>query len=154
MSIQNIQNSTQNSEFYQIHKKTEAQNTEQVQAQQTAQEIPQSDEYDTANPVGEEAEGIYSVSYDDDGNLQVNYTQPGAKAEGASSAGGTPQVSGTEESEESSDVEEEIEKLKKQRDQIKQKLNKEKDEDVKKALRTQLQMIEAQIAQLSSQQKS
>ena len=154
MSIQSIQNSTQNSELYQIHKKTEAKNSEQVQAQQASQEIPQSDEYDTANPVGEEAEGIYSVSYDDEGNLQVNYTKPAGKAEGASSAGSTPKVSGTEESEESSDVEKEIEKLKKQRDQIKQQLNKEKDEDVKKALRTQLQMIESQIAQLSSQQKA
>ena len=158
MSIQSIQNSTQNFELYQIHKKTEAKNSEQVQAQQASQEIPQSDEYDTANPVGEEAEGIYSISYDDEGNLQVKYTQPGgktdSKAEGASSAGSTPKVSEMEESEESSDVEEEIEKLKKQRDQIKQQLNKEKDENVKKALRTQLQMIEAQIAQLSSQQKS
>ena len=153
MSIQSIQNSTQNSELYQIHKKTEQQNIEQVQAAQV-QAIPQSDEYDTANPVGEEAEGIYSISYDDEGNLQVNYTQPAGKAEGASSAGSTPKVSGTEESEESSDVEKEIEKLKKQRDQIKQQLNKEKDEDVKKALRTQLQMIESQIAQLSSQQKA
>ena len=153
MSIQSIQNSTQNSELYQIHKKTEQQNIEQVQAAQV-QAIPQSDEYDTANPVGEEAEGIYSISYDDEGNLQVNYTPPAGKAEGASSAGSTPKVSGTEESEESSDVEKEIEKLKKQRDQIKQQLNKEKDEDVKKALRTQLQMIESQIAQLSSQQKA
>ena len=153
MSIQSIQSSTQNSELYQIHKKTEAQNTEQVQAQQALQEIPQSDEYDTANPVGEEAEGIYSVSYDDEGNLQVNYTQPGGKAD--SKTGGAAPVSGTEESsEESSNVEEEIEQLKKQRDQIKQQLNKEKDEDVKKALCAQLQMIEAQIAQLSSQQKA
>ena len=159
MSVQNIQSTAQNSELYQIHKKTEAQSPEQLQEQQALQEIQQSDEYDTANPVGEEPEGIYSVSYDDEGTLPVNYTQPGgksaAKSDGASSEGGTPQVSGTEDSEESSDdVEEEIEKLKKQRDQIKQQLNKEKDEDVKKSLRAQLQMIEAQIAQLSSQQKS
>ncbi len=158
MSIQNIQSNIQNTELYQIHKKTEAQNTEQLQAQQAAQEIVQADEYDTANPVGEEPEGIYSVSYDDEGNLQVNYTQPGgntsAKSDGAASAGGTPQASATEESDESSDVEEEIEKLKKQRDQIKQQLNKEKNEDVKKALRAQLQAIEAQIAMLSSQLKS
>lgn len=159
MSIQNIQSTAHNSELYQIHKKTEAQNAEQLQEQQAVQEIQQSDEYDTANPIGEDPEGIYSVSYDDEGNLQVKYTQPGgktdSKAEGASSAGGAAPVSGTEESEESSDdAEEEIEKLKKQRDQIKQQLNKEKDEDVKKALRAQLQMIEAQIAQLTSQQKS
>ena len=159
MSIQNIQSTAQNPELYQIHKKTESQNTEQLLEQQAVQEIHQSDEYDTANPVGEDPEGIYSVSYDDEGNLQVNYTQPGgksaAKSDSASSAGGgTPQVSGTEDSEESSDVEEEIEKLKKQRDQIKQQLNKEKDEDVKKSLRAQLQMIEAQIAQLTSQLKS
>ena len=159
MSIQNIQSTAQNPELYQIHKKTESQNTEQLLEQQAVQEIHQSDEYDTANPVGEDPEGIYSVSYEDEGNLQVNYTQPGgksaAKSDSASSAGGgTPQVSGTEDSEESSDVEEEIEKLKKQRDQIKQQLNKEKDEDVKKSLRAQLQMIEAQIAQLTSQLKS
>ena len=162
MSIQNIQNTQQNSELYQIHKKTEAQNSEQLQAEQQAasvQAIPQSDEYDTANPVGEEPEGIYSVSYDDEGNLQVNYTQPAgksdSKAEGTPSAGGTPQALAAEESEESDDdTEEEIEKLKKQRDQIKQQLNKEQDEDVKKSLRAQLQMIEAQIAQLTSQQKA
>ena len=158
MSIQTIQSSTQNTELYQIHKKTEVWNSEQVQAQQAAQEIQQSDEYDTANPVGEEPKGIYSVSYDDEGNLQVNYTQPGgkssAKSDGASSAEKTPQVSGTQESEESSDVEEEIEKLKKQRNQIRQQLNKEQDENVKKSLRAQLQMIEAQIAQLTSQLKS
>ncbi len=158
MSIQTIQGSTQNTELYQIHKKAEPQNTEQIQNQQLLQEIPQADEYDTAHPVGEEPEGIYSVSYDDEGNLQVNYTQPAgkaaAKSEGLSSAGGAAPVSGTEDSDESSDVEEEIEKLKKQRDQIKQQLNKEKDEDVKKSLRAQLQAIEAQIAMLSSQLKS
>ena len=159
MSIQNIQSTAQNPELYQIHKKTEAQNTEQLQEQQIVQEVVQSDEYDTANPVGEEPEGIYSVSYDDEGNLQVNYTQPGekaeAKTEGTPSAGGTGQASAANESEESDDdTEEEIEKLKKQRDQIKQQLNKEQDEDVKKSLRAQLQMIEAQIAQLTSQQKA
>ncbi len=136
MSIQNIQSTVQNTELYQIHKKTEVQDTEQLQEQQAVQEVVQADEYDTANPVGEEVEGIYSVSYDDEGNLQVNYTQPGgnanAKSDGTSSAGRAAPASGTEESEESSDdVEEEIEKLKKQRDQIKQQLNKEKDEDVK-----------------------
>ena len=159
MSIQNIQSTTQNSELYQIHKKTEAQNAEQLQAEQQAvQEIQQSDEYDTANPAGEEPEGIYSVSYDDEGNLQVKYTQPNGKTEAKSegvSSGGAGQASAAEESEESDDdTEEEIEKLKKQRDQIRQQLNKEKDEDVKKSLRTQLQMIEAQIAQLTSQKKS
>ena len=161
MSIQNIQSNIQNTELYQIHKNSEAHNAEHLQEQQTAsvQEVIQADEYDTANPVGEEVEGIYSVSYDDEGNLQVNYTQPGgnanAKSEGAASAGGTATASGTEESAESSDdVEEEIEKLKRQRDQIKQQLNKEKGEDVKKSLRAQLQAIEAQIAMLSSQLKS
>ena len=165
MSIQNIQSTAQNSELYQIHKKTEAHNEEQLQAEQQAsqvQVIQQSDEYDTANPVGEEAEGIYSVSYDDEGNLQVNYIQPGgnssSKAEGVSSGGSAGQASAAEAAEESEesddDTEEEIEKLKKQRDQIRQQLNKEQDENVKKSLRAQLQMIEAQIAQLTSQQNS
>ena len=157
MSIQSIQGSTQSNELYQIHKKSELQQAEQEQLQ--AQEVTQTDEYDKDNPVGQEAEGVYSVSYDDEGNLKVNYTQPGEKSGtqssgNAQSAGGTGQVSGTEESDSDSDddsTEEKIEELEKQRDQIKQQLNKEQDEDVKKSLRAQLQAIEAQITQLTAQ---
>ncbi len=148
MSIQSIQSQAQNAELYQIHKKTEAQNTEQVQSEQAAQEVPQTDEYDKANPVGEEAEGIYSVSYDDDGTLKVDYKQPAAKSEGAGQAAG-----GTQSAESTDDTEEEIEQLKRQRDQLKQQLNKEKDEEARKVLRTQLQAIEAQIAQKTAELK-
>ena len=155
MSIQNIQTSTQNNELYQIRKRTEAQNAEQVQAQQAVQEVVQSDEYDKANKLGEEPEGIYSVSYNDDGSVKVSYTQPasksGAQSGAAQNAGGTQAVSSTSKSDD--DTEKKIEKLKKQRDQIKQQLNKAQDEDTKKALRAQLQAIEAQIAQLTAQQK-
>ena len=152
MSIQSVQNQAQNTELYQIHKKTEAQNTEQVQSEQVVQEVPQTDEYDKANPVGEEAEGIYSVSYDEDGSLKVNYKQPASKTEEASQAeggqaGGGQAVSSTD------STEEEIEELKQQRDQIKQQLNKEKDEEARKVLRTQLQAIEAQIAQKTAELK-
>ena len=156
MSIQSVQNQAQNTELYQIHKKTEAQNTEQVQSEQVVQEVPQTDEYDKANPVGEEAEGIYSVSYDEDGSLKVNYKQPASKTEEASQAeggqaGGGQAVSSTDSDD---DTEEEIEELKQQRDQIKQQLNKEKDEEARKVLRTQLQAIEAQIAQKTAELKS
>ena len=144
MSIQSIQSQAQNAELYQIHKKTEAQNTEQVQLEQAAQEVPQTDEYDKANPVGEEAEGIYSVSYDDDGTLKVDYKQPGTAGQ---AAGGTQSAESTD------DTEEEIEQLKRQRDQLKQQLNKEKDEEARKVLRTQLQAIEAQIAQKTAELK-
>lgn len=146
MSIQSIQSQAQNTELYQIHKKTEAQTTEQVQSEQIVQEVPQTDEYDKANPVGEEAEGIYSVSYDEDGSLKVDYKQPAAKSEGAGQAAG-----GTQSAESTDDTEEEIEQLKRQRDQIKQQLNKEKDEEARKVLRTQLQAIEAQIAQKTAE---
>ena len=151
MSIQALQGQVQNSAVYQIHKKAEAQNAEQVQAEQAVQEIAQqSDEYDKANPVGEEAEGIYSVSYDEDGNAKVKYTQPAAKSEGA----GVQAAGDTRSSDSTDSIEEEIEKLKKQRDQITQQLNKSQDEDEKKALRAQLQMIEAQIAQKTAQLQS
>ena len=153
MSIQALQATTQDSGIYQIHKKTEAQNTEQVQSEQVVQEVPQTDEYDKANPVGEEAEGIYSVSYDEDGSLKVNYKQPASKQEGAGQAGGV-QAGGSSETDSSSQTEKEIEELKRQRDQIRQQLNKEQDEDVKKSLRAQLQMIEAQIVQKTAQLKS
>lgn len=162
MSIQALQGQAQNSGVYQIHKKTEAQNAEQVQAQQAVQAgeaAVQSDEYDKAAVIGEEAEGIYSVSYDEEGNVKVSYTQPSGKTEsGEAQASGGAQSGGVQaastEEDDNSDIEDEIEALKKQRDQIKQQLNKEQDEDTKKSLRAQLQMIEAQIAQKTAELKS
>ena len=145
MSIQALQG--QNIGVYQIRKSEELREAGQVQAEQAVQEVAaQSDEYDKANPVGEEAEGIYSVTYDEDGQAKVKYTQPGAKAEAAGSQAAVPASS-----ESSDSTEQEIEALKKQRDQIKQQLNKSQDEEEKKALRAQLQMIEAQIAQKTAQ---
>ena len=148
MSIQALQGQVQSDAAYQIHKRTEVHDAGQVQAEQSVQEVAaQSDEYDKANPVGEEAEGIYSVTYDSDGEAKVKYTQPAAKSgsEGAQASEETASTSSSD------DTEEEIEKLKKQRDQIRQQLNKEQDENVKKSLRAQLQAIEAQIAQKTAQ---
>ena len=157
MSIQALQGQAQSVGQYQIRKQTEDQKAEQVQVQQAVQEAVQVDEYDAANPVGEEAEGIYSVSYDEDGSLKVSYTQPAAKGEaggGAQAGGASQSAESTETDDDTETIEEEIEKLKKQRDEIKQQLNKEQDEDVKKALRAQLQLIEAQIAQKTAQLNS
>ena len=90
MSVSNIQSEIQNAEQYKIRKQTEAKQAEELQAQQIqpVQKVQQVDEYDKANPVGEEAEGIYSVSHDDNGNLKVNYVQPGEKSEKAGVSGG------------------------------------------------------------------
>lgn len=161
MSIQNISSGVQNSELYKIRRQTEEQKAEQAQQAALSTEQVQADEYDKANPIGEEVEGIYSVSHDEDGNLKVDYKQPasksddtansqgsGAKSQGAGQAGGTQATSSTENED---DDDEELEKLKKQRDQIKQQLNRETDEKVKAQLRAQLQNIEMQIALKSSQ---
>ncbi len=172
MSIQNIQSGIQNTEQYKIRKQTEAQVEElqqQVQqAAQNAQEIRQVDEYDKANPVGEEVEGIYSVSHDESGNLKIDYKQPTSKSNETEEKSNTMTVkaddktqeakggaapaatSSTEESSDDDDDEEELEKLKQQRDAIKQQLNRAADEETKAALRTQLQAIEMQIALKSS----
>ena len=124
-----------------------------------AQRAEEVDTYDKANPVGTQAEGVYSVSHDESGNLKVNYTQPASKSDSAEEsessstpkaesskpaggAGATSAVSSTS----SSDDDDEIEELKKQRDAIRQQLNREANEDVKAQLRTQLQSIEMQIA--------
>ena len=165
MSIQNISSEVQNSELYVIRKRTEEQKVEQAQQVSVSTEQVQADEYDKANPVGEEVEGIYSVSHDEEGNLKVDYKQPasksddtgnsqgsGSKSQGAGQAGGAPSATSTEESDDDDD--EELEKLKKQRDQIKQQLNREQDEEVKAQLRVQLQNIEVQIALKSSQSNS
>ena len=176
MSVNNIQANVQSAEQYKIRKQTETKQAEELQSQiqqaeQAAQEIRQLDEYDKANPVGEEVEGIYSVSHDEDGNLKVNYKQPVSKTENSSEEKETMQVKANEKAEKSGgaapaaaskaeessesdsdddDSEEEIEKLKAQRDAIKQQLNRASDEETKAALRAQLQSIEMQIALKSS----
>lgn len=172
MSVNNIQANVQSAEQYKIRKQTETKQAEDLQSQiQQAQEIRQLDEYDKANPVGEEVEGIYSVSHDEDGNLKVNYKQPVSKTENSSEEKETMQVKANEKAEKSGgaapaaaskaeessesdsdddDSEEEIEKLKAQRDAIKQQLNRAADEETKAALRAQLQSIEMQIALKSS----
>ncbi|MBQ9403701.1 MAG: hypothetical protein IJU15_01835, partial [Synergistaceae bacterium] len=77
MNIQELQSSNQ-SELYRIRKntaqQTEAAEAEKISQQLTEQQPAQVDEYDKANPVGEEVKGIYSVSRDEEGNLKVNYT--------------------------------------------------------------------------------
>ena len=163
MSIQNIQSQIQNTEQYKIRAKSESQQAEEIQAQQAAQEIQQQvDEYDKANPVGEEVEGIYSVSHDEQGNLKIDYKQPESnkqtmsvkaneKTEDTGKAGGAAPTATTNEDDDDEDEEEEIEKLKKQRDSIKQQLNSETDERVKSQLRAQLQAVEMQIALKSSE---
>ncbi len=162
MSIQNIQPQIQNTEQYKIRAKSESQQAEEIQAQQAAQEVQQQvDEYDKANPVGEEVEGIYSVSQDEEGKLKIDYKQPESnkqtmsvkaneKTEDAGKAGGAAPVA-TNTDEDDDDDEEEVEKLKKQRDSIKQQLNNESDERVKSQLRAQLQLIEMQIALKSAE---
>lgn len=152
MSVSNIQSNVQSAEQYRIRKQTEAEKLNdglQGQVQQTAQEVPQVDEYDKANPVGEEAEGIYSVSHDEEGNLKVNYVQPGAKSETSKGGAATAATSKTDGNSDSED-DEELEQLKRQRDSIKKQLNSETDEEAKKALRVRLQAIEMQIAMKSS----
>ena len=163
MSIQNIQSQIQNTEQYKIRAKSESQQAEELQSQQVSQEIQQQvDEYDKANPVGEEVEGIYSVSHDEQGNLKIDYKQPESnkqtmsvkaneKTEDTGKAGGAAPTATTNEDDDDEDEEEEIEKLKKQRDSIKQQLNSETDERVKSQLRAQLQAVEMQIALKSSE---
>ena len=172
MSVSNIQANVQSTEQYKIRKQTETKQAEELQqiqqAQQAAVEIQKVDEYDKENPVGEEVEGIYSVSSDESRNLKIDYKQPGSKTsdeketmqvkanektDSAKSAGAAPAAGKTEESSESDDDdnEEELEKLKQQRDVIKQQLNSAADEETKAALRAQLQAIEVQIALKSSE---
>ena len=177
MSVNNIQAGIQSSEQYKIRKQTETKQAEELQSQiqqaeQAAHEIQQFDEYDKDNPVGEEVEGIYSVSHDEAGNLTINYKQPASKIEDDDSensntmtikaneksdqpkaGGAAPAASGTEETsddDDDDDDEEEIEKLKQQRDALRQQLNRETDESVKAALRAQIQSLETQISLKSS----
>ena len=164
MNIQELQSSNQ-SELYRIRKntaqQTEAAEAEKISQQLTEQQPAQVDEYDKANPVGEEVKGIYSVSRDEEGNLKVNYTQPAEsesksksenekdseKVQASGNSGKSRGASGVQQTSETEDSnEEEVEKLKKQRDAVKAQLRSEQDEAVKSQLRTQLQNIEAQIA--------
>ncbi|MBQ6435373.1 MAG: hypothetical protein IJJ09_05180, partial [Synergistaceae bacterium] len=115
------------------------QKVDEIQQPQPSQEVQTQniDEYDKSNPVGEEVEGIYSVSSDDEGNLKVNYKQPEAK---------TSQPVNVQQNSSSDDSDDEIEKLKEQRDSIRQQLNRETDETVKSQLRAEIQSLEVQIA--------
>lgn len=154
MSIESITSQVKNAEQYVIRSEKEIKNSEQAVSSQTSQSIQpvkpvKTDEYDKANPVGESVEGIYSVSHDEEGNLKVNYTQPPEKSSGANAGAGAAPVasSGTTDS---TDSDEELERLKTQRDALKAQLNRETDEEVKQALRVQLQNVEAQIAMKST----
>lgn len=162
MSIESITSQVRNAEQYVIRSSESEKSQSELQTSQHVQQV-QTDEYDKANPVGKSAEGIYSVSHDDEGKLKVNYTQPAEKSSKSESkteskteaskeqgrAGGASPSAGTTESAESEN-EEEIERLKKQRDALKAQLNRETNEEVKQALRVQLQNIEAQIAMKST----
>lgn len=151
MSIESITSQVKNAEQYVIRSEKEIKNSEQAVSSQTSQSIQpvKTDEYDKANPVGESVEGIYSVSHDDEGNLKVNYTQPPEKSSGANTGAGAAPVasSGTTDS---TDSDKELERLQEQRDALKAQLNRETDEEVKQALRLQLQNVEAQIAMKST----
>ena len=151
MSVSNIQADAQSLEQYKIRKQNETKQAEELQsqAQQPVQEIPKVDEYDKANPVGEEAEGIYSVSHDESGNLKINYVQPGSKSE-ASENRSAPTATSESENDSDSDTDAELEELKKQRDTLKLKLNSASDEETRAAIRVQLQAIEMQIAMKST----
>ncbi len=124
--------------------------------EQQAQQVQQVDEYDKANPVGEEVEGIYSVSHDENGNLKVDYKQPAEKSDDKKDAKSTEQpqkaqgttTTSTDSTED--DEDDELEKLKEQRDTLKAQLNREADEGTKAQLRAQLQAVEAQIAMKSA----
>ena len=168
MSIQSVSSQVQSEELYVIRKKSEqvqesAKSAEQVQ-EQTQVQAAQTDTYDKANPVGEEAEGVYSVSHDESGNLTVNY-KPAAKSEAkaesqtsgkteqagegqpAQSGGAAPATSSSDDDED----DEELEELKEQRDALRQQLNRAADEETKQALRVQLQSVELQIAMKSAE---
>ncbi|MBQ6971923.1 MAG: hypothetical protein IJP86_06165 [Synergistaceae bacterium] len=171
MSVNSIQSGEQASELYTIRARrqeqtvrqaqevSQSQQAQQVQAEQRAAEA---DTYDKDNPVGVQAEGVYSLSHDEEGNLTISYTRPASKSddteesessqsakagssqggEKASGAGASSAVSSTS----SDDDDTELDELEQQRDAIRQQLNREQDEAVKAQLRVQLQSIETQIA--------
>lgn len=156
MSVESIQNTAQVSGQYTIRAKREAQSASQnVSSESRSAEV---DTYDKDNPAGIKAEGVYSVSHDESGNLRVDYT-PKSESTGKSQAvtesespksNAAPQPSSANSSSETSSTssDDELEELQRQKNEIQQQLNREQDENVKAQLRTQLQNIEAQIIQL------
>ena len=169
MSVESIQNTAQVSGQYTIRAKREAQTASQVsESQQAVQNqnvqnesrAAEIDTYDKDNPAGVKAEGIYSVSHDDSGNLRVDYTPKSEESEKsqAESESKSPESNGGLKTEQpkssgasqvsSSDNDDELEELQRQKNEIQQQLNREQDENVKAQLRNQLQNIEAQIIQL------
>lgn len=165
MSVESIQNTAQVSEQYTIRAKREAQSASQAkesqQAIQNETRAAEVDAYDKENPAGvfgEKAEGVYSVSHDESGNLRVDYapksesteeSQAEAESESPkSNAALQPSSAGSSSETSSAGSDEELEELQRQKNEIQQQLNRESDENVKAQLRTQLQNIEAQIIQL------
>ncbi len=167
MSAESIHGNIQTSGQYGIRAKREAQTLSQAQESQKATQIQaeqkaaETDTYDKDNPAGIQAEGVYSVSHDESGNLKVDYVQPAGKSDSTNasqsaenaqaapksqpaSAGGIAQASS------SSSDDDELETLQRQKNEIQQQLNREQDENVKAQLRLQLQNIEAQIIQLKA----
>ena len=146
-TIAGVGSQAQSEELYRIRKQTEAVKETQEAQEQSVQPV-KVDEYDKANPVGEEAEGVYSVSHDEAGNLKVDY-KPTAKSEARmeqpAQSGGSAPVSEAS----SSDDDDELEELKQQRDALKTQLNRAGDEGQKQALRTELQSVEAEIIALT-----
>ena len=166
MNVQAANSSIQSSEQYRIRAKQQEEQAQQLQAGQSQEKSVSVDEYDKANPVGEEVEGIYSVSHDDDGNLKVNYIQPSSKDESsaktesvksesgqsAEKSQGTAAAPSASSEDTSSDNEEKIKELEEQKNALQQKLNRENNEDVKAQIRTQILAVEAQIIQLKTAQ--
>ncbi|MBR1657753.1 MAG: hypothetical protein IJ697_04725 [Synergistaceae bacterium] len=163
MNIQASQSSIQSSEQYRIRANKQEQQAQQIQQEQKIQELKAVDEYDKNNPVGEEVEGIYSVSHDEEGNLKVNYTQPASKSESTqktessssdqkaeSKPSSSPVQSSESSSSSSSDNDDEIEELEKQKSALQQKLSRESDEALKAQIRNQIQAVEAEIIQLKT----
>ncbi len=158
-----IDSSTQSKELYVIRKQQEQIQETAKTAEQAQVQPLKADEYDKANPVGEEAEGVYSLSHDESGNLTVNY-KPTAKSEAKSESQKNQQTEQKEQKEQpaqsggaapvtssSDDDDDELEELKEQRDALRQQINRAADEETKQALRVQLQSIELQIAMKSAE---
>lgn len=176
MSVESIQNTAQISGRYVIRAKREAQSLSQAQELQKASQnqnvqnesrASEIDTYDKDNPVGVQAEGVYSISHDESGNLKIDYTpksesseksQADSESESSKSIASLkteqPKSSGagsaSEVSSASSDDDDELEELQRQKNAIQQQISREQDENVKAELRVQLQDIEAQIIQLKT----
>lgn len=157
-SINSVTSQVSGEELYRIRKQTEAVKTEEVSTQ--SQPEIKTDEYDKANPVGETAEGVYSVNHDESGNLKVDYkpvsknedsgqAQKSEQKEQPAQSGGSAPVTSSS----SDDDDDELEELKQQRDTLKAQLNRASDESEKQALRTQLQSVEAEIISLTLNNK-